>query len=240
MIHYVNTTPDQVIAFIRRDIGPAEKRGPNITKYNDWYGMPGASYCGIGVTYAFAHCGCDWRSLIPQAQYTPSLHEGLLVKRLGVAVPVQDARVGDILFYNWPGDGIDRIQHTGVCTGNSRKTKTVTAVEYNTSPGAGSQSDGDGVYERPRPWRHVVAVVRPNYAPPTVITQQWRATIPVMRGAEASLIRKLVGCAHPEWDKYDRYCAGKVKAWQRQKKITVDGIFGRESAHAAGWRYTGK
>jgi hypothetical protein len=79
----------------------------------------------------------------------------------GRLYPVEQAIPGDQLIYRI-GNG-----HTGICKKIDPINRQVVAVEGNTSSGrAGSQTDGDGVWERTRSWSIVKSVGRPLYAEP--------------------------------------------------------------------------
>lgn len=72
---------------------------------------------------------------------------------------------GHLAFFNFPGDGVDRIQHVGIVGSVDLLSRRVVTIEGNTSPGpGGSQSNGGGVYRRTRPFEHVVGFGRPNFS----------------------------------------------------------------------------
>jgi cell wall-associated NlpC family hydrolase len=78
----------------------------------------------------------------------------------GKLVPVGDARPGDIAFFQFDDDA--QPDHVGIVIKNNTKLKRLVCVEGNTASGtAGSQSNGDGVYERKRSYSLIMAVARP-------------------------------------------------------------------------------
>ena len=70
-----------------------------------------------------------------------------------------------MVFFDWPGDGIDRIQHVGLV--ESVTATSITTIEGNTSGSdVGSQDNGDGVWRRTRPRnRSIVGYGLPAYSP---------------------------------------------------------------------------
>jgi cell wall-associated NlpC family hydrolase len=75
-------------------------------------------------------------------------------------VPVGDARPGDIAFFQFDDDA--QPDHVGIIIKNNKKLKRLVCIEGNTASGnAGSQSNGDGVYERKRGYSTIMAVARP-------------------------------------------------------------------------------
>jgi hypothetical protein len=83
----------------------------------------------------------------------------------------QTPQPGDILYFDFPGDGVDRISHVGICTGID-SDGVVTTIEGNTSAKKkGSQRNGGEVCEQVRAYKKnkkgvLVSIVgwgRPNY-----------------------------------------------------------------------------
>lgn len=134
-------------------------RGPQVDKWQRAVDMIGQPWCG-----AFAFCavraggvkGLSWRM-----RYTPYIVDDA---RRGVngmlkLVPLNEARVGDLLLYNWDGGAVD---HVGLFL--SRDKFGIHAIEGNTTSGsAGDQSNGGGVWRRTRQPNQVQYVARPRY-----------------------------------------------------------------------------
>ena len=82
-------------------------------------------------------------------------------RREGRLVTKGNARPGDLLIFDW-NFGTSATDHVGIM--EMDRGTNVQAIEGNTSPGtAGSQSAGNGVYRRVRPWAAVRYVIRPSY-----------------------------------------------------------------------------
>ena len=139
------TTAGRVIDLARAEIGTVEGRDGG-TRYHRDYGLAANQpWCAAFVWDMFREAG-GAASIGPKTAYTPTMADWFRSHGQWSATPT----VGDLVFYNWPGDGIDRIQHIGIV--ESYNDSTITTIEANTSgTAAGSQDRGDGVYRRTRP-----------------------------------------------------------------------------------------
>ncbi len=76
-------------------------------------------------------------------------------------VPIGEAQPGDIAFFQFDDDA--QPDHVGIIIKNNTKLKRLVCIEGNTAADAkGSQSNGDGVYKKKRPYSLVMAVARPT------------------------------------------------------------------------------
>jgi cell wall-associated NlpC family hydrolase len=133
----------------------------NKTKYGKWYGLDGQPWCAMFVSWCFNQVGLSKSIAAQNAKGFASCDAGLkwFVKKNKV-VPVGQAKPGDIVFFQFDEDA--QADHVGIVTSNNVITKNLNCIEGNTSKGgAGSQSNGDGVYQRKRSYSLVMAVVRP-------------------------------------------------------------------------------
>ena len=79
----------------------------------------------------------------------------------GKLVPIGDAEAGDIAFFQFDDDA--QPDHVGIIVKNNKKLKRLVCIEGNTAGDRkGSQSNGDGVYRKVRPYSLVMAVARPS------------------------------------------------------------------------------
>lgn len=123
----------------------------NKTGYT-WYGANGVAYCAMFVSWVFDQAGQSAPGL-PGA-YCPTM----LAK--GGTVSKRNAQAGDIVYFDWGGDGVP--DHVGIVEKNCGSY--IQTIEGNTSSGnSGSQGNGGGVYRRTRNWSVVRAIVRPSY-----------------------------------------------------------------------------
>jgi hypothetical protein len=151
------TSAGQVLDVARSQIGTVEGAGGS-TPYGRAYGMDGQAWCAMFVWWVGQQAGAG--GLIPKAAYTPTL-AGWYQQR-GQAD--RNPRSGDLVFYDWPGDGVDRISHVGFVEAVNGDG-TLTTIEGNTTSGAaGDQRQGGGVWRRKRSRSAVVLFAHPAYA----------------------------------------------------------------------------
>lgn len=151
------TTAGQVLDVARSQIGTREDANGR-QPYGAEYGMNGPAWCAIFQWWAFTHAGAG--SLIAKAAYTPTLAAWFQSQGRASRTP----QVGSLVFYNWPGDGVDRIQHVGIVEAVNADG-TITTIEGNTTSGVvGDQSHGGGVWRRRRSQGSVVIYGHPAYA----------------------------------------------------------------------------
>lgn len=151
------TTAGEVLDRARSQIGTVEARdGSN--PYGAAYGMDRVAWCAEFAWWAFTQAGGG--ALVPKTAYTPTMYSWFQQRGQASKTP----RVGSLVFYNWPGDGVDRIQHVGIVEAVNADG-TITTIEGNTTSGtAGNQSAGGGVWRRKRSQSAVVGYGHPAYA----------------------------------------------------------------------------
>lgn len=160
-------TATQALDVARGEIGYSRWNDPQAgTKYGRWYaqqtgtayyGTSGVPYCAMFVSWVLAQVGMTPPGGI--YAYCPYGISG--AQREGRIVSKYSAKPGDIVFFDWGGDGVS--DHTGLI--ESYNGSTWTCIEGNTSAGtSGSQSNGGGVYRRTRYASDICAVARPAYS----------------------------------------------------------------------------
>lgn len=154
----VMTTACQEIGYTRWD-DPEEgsKYGRDYaTRNGAYFGASGVPFCAMFVTWCFR----QWGATPPGGDFAYVPHVIQRAAATGQLVSKYDAQFGDIVCFDWDGDGV--ADHVGFVYSNLGSY--VQTVEGNTSSGAsGSQSNGGGVYSRARDWEDICAVVRPTY-----------------------------------------------------------------------------
>lgn len=127
------------------EIGNSEyPRDSNRTKYGAWFGMDGLAWCGMFVSWVYAHSG----KRLPVIGYT----NGFAGCQTAVEYfrkhgkVVSDPQPGDIVFYDWNNDG--RYDHTGIFEAMVDGYQYFTAIEGNTS--LSNNSNGGTVMRRTR------------------------------------------------------------------------------------------
>ncbi len=148
-----------VIDAAKSELGYQET-GNNDTKYGKWYGLNNQPWCAMFVSWCFKEANLSHLIAAQTKKGFASCDAGLkwFAKR-GKIVPVGQARAGDIVFFQFDADA--QADHVGIVVKNDGK-KYLWCIEGNTSGNSrGSQSNGDGVYTKKRPYSLVMGVARP-------------------------------------------------------------------------------
>jgi len=77
----------------------------------------------------------------------------------------ENPQAGDLAFFDFPSDGVDRISHIGIVVAIA--DKSVITVEGNTAPSGGNQRNGGMVMLKTRAYGKgspIVGFARPKYA----------------------------------------------------------------------------
>jgi peptidoglycan hydrolase-like protein with peptidoglycan-binding domain len=128
----------------------------NKTKYGEWYGMNGVHWCAIFVSWVYDQAGHPLGQIdSPKGyHYCPSAYN--FWKRNNRIT--KDPQPGDIVLYDWKGDGLS--DHTGIFVTWVKPGETFKAWEGNTS--LTNDSDGGQVMLRTRSAKLVQAFVNPG------------------------------------------------------------------------------
>lgn len=139
-----------------------KETGNNNNKYGAWYGLNNNPWCAMFVSWCFSQVGLSADIAAQKSKGFASCDAGLKwFAKKNKLIPVGQAQAGDIVFFQFDDDA--QPDHVGIVVGNNTLTKTITCIEGNTSSGKkGSQSNGDGVYERKRSYSTIMAVARPK------------------------------------------------------------------------------
>lgn len=131
-------------------VGYQEGSG-NSNKFGAWYGMDYQSWCAMFCTWC-AEQGAGSETFVKGSRYAycPYVVDDARAGRNGLkVVPASQASRGCLVLYDWQGDGV--ADHIGFVVDGPGSGSSFHTVEGNTSGGSGgSQSNGDGVYERTR------------------------------------------------------------------------------------------
>ena len=149
---------NDVLAKARGELGYSRWTDPQQgTKYGRWYaqytGVPyygtnGVPYCAMFVSWVFNQVGAKCTGL--PAAYCPYIVRD--AKNAKKTVAVKNAKPGDVVLFDWQGDGT--ADHVGICESNHGTY--LTTIEGNTDNGI--------VARKSRPYSCICCVVRPNYA----------------------------------------------------------------------------
>lgn len=155
---------DRVLSVAKKYVDAKYKEGRNNdTIFGKWFGLNNQPWCAMFVSYVFAEAGLT--NLVKNAQTS----KGFASCQYGMKwfakhkqlVPVGKAQPGDIVFFQFDSD--PNADHVGIVVSNDGKGKLVTYEGNTAKDGAGSQTNGDGVYKKIRSYSSVMAVARPAW-----------------------------------------------------------------------------
>jgi hypothetical protein len=203
------STITRVLNIARSQIGYMQTAGGG-TKFGRWYGMAG-SWCDMFISWVGVQAGA--RDIIGKAAYTPAHAAWFQAQGRWGHTPCR----GAIAFFNWPGDGVNRIQHVGLVEHVLHDGRIIT-IEGNTrgGPGAG-QGSGGGVWRRVRSPNLVAGYGYPNYAAERNVKPM---PGPIVRGARPPLI------VDGQWGR------NTTRALQRFLGVSDDGQIGEQTRKA--------
>ena len=165
MSQFPNGSVARLIEVALKEVGTIED-GDNLVKYNDRNGAP---WCGSFVDYCLKAAA---------VKGTPSMVATSIgahkMKDLGRWIKDKPP-IGDLIFFDFIPDAVDRIQHVGIVAGLT--SSAVITIEGNTAPASGSQSNGGMVMIKRRSRivpTNIVGFARPKFitfdgAPPNVV-----------------------------------------------------------------------
>jgi hypothetical protein len=129
---------DEFVAIALKEVGTIEGPKDNETKYGAFTKANFLPWCGSFVMW----CASQVTLKIPNCVSTQAGAKAFLDKGLWQAAEEATPLPGDIVFFDFPGDGIDRISHVGIVV-KDNGNGTITCVEGNTSSDKkGNQRNG--------------------------------------------------------------------------------------------------
>jgi len=139
-------TAARLIEEAEQEVGTIEGPKDNETKYGAYTKANFQPWCGSFVMW----CGNEAGVKIPNTVYTPSGADAF--KKAG-RWHEDDPKPGDIAYFDFPADGVDRISHVGIVK-SVKADGTCLVVEGNTSPDKkGDQRNGGEVCLKLRAWK---------------------------------------------------------------------------------------
>ena len=137
------------IAVARAEIGVIEGPKDNETKYGAFTGANFLPWCGSFVNWCANEVGLK----IPSVVSTYKGAEAFIKKGRWEAVDVAVPLPGDLVFFDFPGDSLNRISHIGIVA-KDNGDGTVTCIEGNTSADKkGDQRNGGEVCRKVRAYK---------------------------------------------------------------------------------------
>lgn len=150
------STVGRVLDVARSQIGTVQA-GNGSNPYGRAYGMDRVAWCNQFTWWCLREAGAE--HLTPKSAYTPTTAAWYQSRGRANRTPA----VGSLVFFDWPGDGVDRISHIGFVEAVNADG-TLTTIEGNTTSGAaGNQRMGGGVWRRKRATSAVVIYGHPAY-----------------------------------------------------------------------------
>jgi hypothetical protein len=129
---------DEFVTVALGEVGTIEGPKDNETKYGAFTKANFLPWCGSFVMW----CANQVTLKIPNCVSTQAGAKAFLDKGQWQAAEEATPLPGDIVFFDFPGDGIDRISHVGIVV-KDNGNGTITCVEGNTSPDKkGNQRNG--------------------------------------------------------------------------------------------------
>lgn len=150
-------TNGQLVAdFAWKEVGTVESpANSNMTKYGEWFGFNGVAWCAMFVSYCYAKAGFPLPKIGYKKGYAGCQTAVKHFKETGEVISWDNAKPGDIVFFDWNGDG--RYDHTGIFNGwYDKKQGLMYTLEGNTS--LTNQSNGGQVMSRTRNKKNVLFV----------------------------------------------------------------------------------
>ena len=139
-------TAARLIEEAEQEIGTVEGPKDNETKYGAFTKANFQPWCGSFVMWCANEAGVK----VPNTVYTPS---GAAAFKKAGRWHEDDPQPGDIAYFDFPADGVDRISHVGIVA-KVKKDGTCLVIEGNTSPDKkGDQRNGGEVALKVRAWK---------------------------------------------------------------------------------------
>lgn len=214
----------------------------NDTKYGKWYGLNHNPWCDMFVSW----CGAQVGGSDVIGKYAATMSHASWFKK--ISRWGRSPKVGAIVFFDFDDKQSTWTSHVGIVEAVRDDGRIVT-IEGNTSSGtSGSQHNGGGVYRRVRAANSVVGYGYPNYAsststPDTPVSSYptWpgrliKLTDPLMQGQDVKTWQAQM--AKRGWTigvdgVYGNQSREVCVAFQREKKLEVDGVIGKATWDAA-------
>ena len=131
-------TAERLVEIATAEVGYIEEAVPeNKTKYQ----KANQPWCGAFVNWCGKKAGVE----IPNTVYTPTGADAFKKMKRWQEGETAQPQAGDIVYFDFPSDGVDRISHVGIVV-KDNQDGTVTCIEGNTSSDKkGDQRNGGEV-----------------------------------------------------------------------------------------------
>ena len=147
---------NEVAITARGELGYIEGPADNQTKYQ----KTNQAWCGAFVNWVFKSVGVK----IPDCTSTLAGATAMQKAKQWQEAEEATPEVGDLVFFDFPGDNVDRISHIGIVVKNNGDG-TVTTIEGNTAPDKkGDQRNGGQVCQKKRAYKKKNNGIKPALA----------------------------------------------------------------------------
>lgn len=145
----VKGSADLLIEVARKELGTVEGPRDNETKYGKFTGTNFLPWCGAFVMWCANKAGVT----IPNVVGTLPGAQAFMKKKRWYPAPKCSPERGDLAFFDFPHDGIDRISHVGIVVKDNGDGTCVT-IEGNTAGTTrGNQRNGGMVAKKVRAYK---------------------------------------------------------------------------------------
>lgn len=150
-------TTKRVIEIAASQVGVQESpSGSNRVLYSNWYGLIGP-WCAMFISWCFYQAGMPLPASTSKGfAYTPS---GVAWFKAQKRWYTTSPKVGDVVFFDFPGDGVNRVSHVGIVTATNADG-SIDTIEGNTDE-SGGRTGGKVMRRRRR--AGIVGYGRPAY-----------------------------------------------------------------------------
>jgi hypothetical protein len=161
-------TAAAIIEVALKEVGTIEGPKDNETKYGKFMKANFLPWCGSFINWCANQAGVKVPNTVSTVSGAAAFKK---MKTWFEADCGQSPQPGDIVYFDFPGDGVDRISHVGICT-HIEADGVILTIEGNTSSKkSGSQRNGGEVCAQVRAYKPnkkkvLVSIVgwgRPNY-----------------------------------------------------------------------------
>lgn len=141
----------RLLEVTKAQIGTVEGPKDNQTKYGAFTGANYVAWCGSFIVWCFNQAG------VPLAGgkatiYTPNGAAAFKKAKAWTDAENADPKPGDVVYFDFPGDGVDRISHVGIVVKNNGDG-TINTIEGNTAGRHGDQRNGGEVLAQVRGYK---------------------------------------------------------------------------------------
>ena len=141
---------EDFVAVARGEIGTIEGPKENETKYGKFTKANFLPWCGSFVNW----CANEVALKIPNCVSTIAGAKAFEKQERFFKADIATPEVGDLAFFDFPADSLDRISHIGIVARVDEAKGLVTVIEGNTSPDKkGDQRNGGQVCRKVRAYK---------------------------------------------------------------------------------------